>query len=175
MCCTGWKRPKYQSHLVTDSFSSLKSLSSLKQNHLRVEMGGLQSLCQKIRSGLLFWPSFCHLLTCQAAKGCEEPQLIGIQSSTHSYGWRSPACLLRNSQDLCTVSRKPFLEIKAMVPFQSQQAVRGDFFFSSAMKYCYPQNTATIYCVLQEVIWLTKAYSKIPVLKNRAHELQSPK
>lgn len=84
-------------------------------------------------------------------------------------------CLLRYSQELCTVSRKLFLKIKAIVQFQSYKAVRGDSFFAIPMKYCDLQSPETIYCALQEVIGLTKTRSRSPALKNRAHKLQSPK
>jgi hypothetical protein len=43
------------------------------------------------------------------------------------------------------------------------------------MKYCYPQSAETIYYALQEVIGPTKAYSRLPVLQNRAQKLESTK
>lgn len=57
-------------------------------------------------------------------------------------------CLLRHHKDLCTVSRKPFVKIKAAVQFQSYKEVRGDS-FAMPVKYCYLQRTETIYCAFQ--------------------------
>lgn len=67
----------------------------------------------------------------QTQSGCQKAA-ANQYSKTHSFSQvEVTTCLLRHTQDLCTVSRKQFREIKAIGQFQSSKAVRGDSWLRS--------------------------------------------